>query len=119
MAHVHGRFGGAAATVSSDAATKIVIDTSPASPLVSPGYGTVNITVTNSFGPSTSNAPFTYEAVPTVTTLYGGNAPTGGGTTIIIEGTNFIGATAVDFATTASTSFTVSRAPRSRPWCRR
>ena len=106
-------FGGAAATVSSDSATKIVIDSSP------PGNGTVNITVTNSFGPSTSNAPFTYEAAPTVTALYGGNAPTAGGTTIIIQGTNFLGATAVDFSTTAATSYTVNRAPRSRPWCRR
>ncbi len=99
-------FGGAAGTVTSDSATKIVV-TSPTSPLASPGYGTVNITVTNSFGPSTSTATFTYEAAPTVTDLYGGNAPTGGGTTIIIQGTNFIGATVVDFATTASTSFTV------------
>ena len=34
--------------------------------------------------------------------------PTGGGTTIIITGTNFVAVTAVDFNTTAATSFTVN-----------
>ena len=50
---------------------------------------------------------FTYVGAPTVTALYGGNAPIAGGTTIIIGGTNFVDPTAVDFATTAATSFTV------------
>ena len=97
------------ATISSDAAGKIVIDSAPASPLASPGYGTVDITVTTASGTSAivPADEFTYAPAPTVTNLYGGNAPTGGGTTIIIVGTNFLGATAVDFATTASTSFTV------------
>ena len=64
--------------------------------------------MTNSFGPLDHRPPtFTYVGAPTVTTLYGGNAPINGGTTIIIEGTSFVGVTAVDFATTAATSFTV------------
>jgi len=98
-------FGGAAGTVTTDSAGKIIV-TSPASPLASPGYGAVSLTVTNSFGTSASST-FTYIAAPTVTQLFGGNAPTSGGTTIYIEGTGFVGVTAVDFAVTASTSFTV------------
>ncbi len=102
-------FGTAAATISSNTAGKIVIDASPASPLASPGYGTVDITVTTASGTSAIVPAdhFTYIGAPTVTALYGGNAPTGGGTTIIIQGTNFVGVTAVDFYTTPATSYTV------------
>ena len=102
-------FGSAAATISSNTAGKIVIDASPASPLAAPGLGTVDITVTTAGGTSAivPADEFTYVNAPTVTALYGGNAPTAGGTTIIIQGTDFAGVTAVDFASTAATSYTV------------
>ena len=62
-------------------------------------------------GSVTSNAvTYTYAGAPTVTALYSANAPTAGGTTIIITGNNFVGpgaVTAVTFHTTAATSFTV------------
>ena len=106
----------------SNTAGKIVIDASPASPL---GHrGTARSTSPSRPRSGTSAIvpadEFTYVDAPTVTALYGGNAPTGGGTTIIIQGTNFVGVTAVDFATTAATSFTVPvEHPNHRPWCRR
>ena len=95
-------FGTAAATISSNTAGKIVIDASP------PGTGTVDITVTTAAGTSAivPADEFTYVNAPTVTQLFGGNAPTSGGTTIIIQGTNFVGVTAVDFATTAAAAGT-------------
>ena len=75
-------------------------------------YGPVQLTVTTSVSGGTSSAvTYTYAAAPTVSTLYGANGPTGGGTTIIVTGTNFVGpgaVTAVDFNTTAATSFTVN-----------
>ena len=94
--------------VTSNTAGKIVV-TSPASTLAAPGTGTVDVTVTTAWGtsPVVPADQFTYVGAPTVTALYGGNAPTGGGTTIIIQGTNFVGVTNVEFATTAATSYVV------------
>ena len=74
--------------------------------------GSVQMTVTTSVSGGTSNAvTYTYAAAPTVTALYSANAPTTGGTTIIITGNNFVGpgaVTAVKFNTTAATSYTVN-----------
>ena len=100
---------GNAATITSDAAGKIVIDSSPASPLAVTGVRHGRHHRHDRVGHLGHRAgrPVHLCRAPTVTALYGGNAPTGGGTTIIIQGTNFVGVTAVDFATTAATSFTV------------
>ena len=66
-----------------------------------------NIVVTTSFG-STSLAGFTFSNVPTITSF---TPERGGiGTTVIIRGTNFIGATSVSFGGTAASSFTVDSA---------
>ncbi len=46
-------------------------------------------------------------AAPTVTALSPTDGPAAGGTTVTITGTNFNGATAVDFGTTAATDVTV------------
>ena len=95
------------ATVSSSSVGQIVIDSSPAG-----NPGTVDIIVTNTFG-SSSPVPadeFTYAAAPTVTSLISGEASTSGGSSIIIQGTNFVsqaGVSSVLFATTAATSYTV------------
>ena len=71
--------------------------------------GTVNITVTTAGGTSAVDAAsdYTYANAPTVTALYGGSAPTTGGNTILIQGTNFTSGSTVKFATTAATSVTV------------
>ena len=59
---------------------------------------------------------FTYTAAPAVTGLSPTSGPAAGGTSVTITGTGFTGATAVDFGTTAATSYTVvSEHRRSRP----
>jgi hypothetical protein len=75
--------------------------------------GTVDITVTTSSGTSavTSADHFAYTSTantPTVTGLSTGSGPTGGGTVVTLTGTNFTGATAVAFGSTAATTFTVN-----------
>ena len=47
---------------------------------------------------------------PTVLSISPTSGPVAGGTTVVINGTNFTGATAVDFGTTPATSFTVNAA---------
>ncbi len=92
------------ATVTSATAGKLVINAAPA------GTGTVSVTVTVS-GVTSNAVTYTYAPAPVVTALYSANGPTGGGTTIIIMGHNFVGpgaVSAVNFATTAATSFTVN-----------
>ena len=69
---------------------------------------TVDVTVTASTGTSAA-APFTYDALPaapTVTLINPVSGPTG--TTVIITGTGFLGATAVTFGTIPATSFIVA-----------
>ena len=95
-------------TVHSEASGKTLVVYPPAATQ----YGPVQLTVTTTVSGGTSNAvTYTYAAAPTVSALYSANGPTGGGTTIIVTGTNFVGpgaVTAVDFNTTAATSFTVN-----------
>jgi hypothetical protein len=76
---------------------------SPAQPL-----GVHNIVVTNSYGMSAavSADEFTY-VTPTVTGVSPSSGPALGGTTVTITGTDFTGATEVQFYPAAATSFTV------------
>ncbi len=98
-------FGSTPATSFSISSNTKIIATAPA------GSGTVNVTATNADG--TSNIVpadlFTWAPPPTVNALYSGNASTAGGSTIIIQGTNFVAGlgTSVLFAGTAATSFSV------------
>jgi hypothetical protein len=70
--------------------------------------GPVDVTVTTPGGTSTTNPAdeFTYEAAPTVTGVDPTAGPLAGGTSVTVTGTNFTGATVVDFRST-SASFTV------------
>ncbi|MGW1422487.1 IPT/TIG domain-containing protein [Bradyrhizobium manausense] len=75
--------------------------------------GTVDITVTNGSATSPTSAAdqYTYVAAPTVTSISPTAGPTGGGTTVIITGTNFsatTGAGGVKFGATNATSYTVN-----------
>ena len=68
--------------------------------------GTVRVTVTtpngtDSFGDG--NDLFTYGPAPVVNDLSPSTGPTAGGTSVIIDGVNLAGATAVDFGSTAGT----------------
>ena len=84
---------------------------------VSPA-GTANtypyITVTTPGGTSPDSVAYTFEYVaattgaPSITGIAPVNGPAAGGTTVTIFGTNFTGATAVQFGTVNATSYTVS-----------
>jgi hypothetical protein len=72
--------------------------------------GSVYITVTSPYGTSStgSASQYTYNGTaPTVTGLDVTSGPASGGSTVILTGTNFNGATSVSFGGTAASSFTV------------
>ena len=75
---------------------------------VSPaGTGTVDVTVVNLGGTSTTSSAdqFTYLVLfePTVTSVFPRSGPVAGGIEVLITGTNLASATAVDFGTAAAT----------------
>jgi hypothetical protein len=92
----------AAAAFTVDSATQITA-TSPA------GSGTVHVTVTTPGGTSAagSDDSFAYFGQPAVSAVAPNAGPTAGGTSVIITGTNFGGASAVSFGLAAATSFTI------------
>jgi hypothetical protein len=73
--------------------------------------GTVDVTVTTPSGTSSTGSAdqFTYTAspAPAVTGLTPATGSTDGGSTIVLLGSGFTGASAVNFGTTAATAFTV------------
>ncbi|HEY1742002.1 MAG TPA: chitobiase/beta-hexosaminidase C-terminal domain-containing protein [Granulicella sp.] len=71
--------------------------------------GTVDITVVSPNGTSTTSSAdqFTYASGPAVGSISPSSGPIAGGTPVTINGTNFTGATAVKFGSTAAASFTV------------
>ncbi|MBR0848152.1 IPT/TIG domain-containing protein [Bradyrhizobium diazoefficiens] len=96
------RFGATAATFTVNSATKITA-TAPA------GAGTVDVTVTTAGGASATSAAdqFTYPLPPAISAISPTSGPAAGGTTVSIFGTDFTGATAVSFGSTAAASFTI------------
>ena len=97
-------FGGtAAASFTVSSATQITA-VSPA------GTGTVDVTVTTPNGTSTTSAAdqFTYNGLPTVASINPNSGPPTGGTVVIVTGTGFLGATAVDFGAAPATIFAVN-----------
>jgi hypothetical protein len=90
-------FGSAAATISSDSATKITV-TSPAADAT----GAVSVTVTTPAGTSAA-ATFTYlTPPPSVTGVRPNSGSTSGKTEVTIVGSNLAGATSVSFGGTAA-----------------
>src|SRR6202035_997705 len=74
-----------------------------------PGTGTVDVTVTTPNGTSAVNSPsdeYTYNPLPTVTSVSPNNGPLVGGTAFTVNGSNFTGATAVHFGSNAGTGIT-------------
>jgi alpha-tubulin suppressor-like RCC1 family protein len=71
--------------------------------------GTVDITVTTPAGTSGSNSGdrFTFQGTPTVSKLSLKAGPTAGGTVVVITGTGFAGASAVNFGSSPAATFTV------------
>jgi hypothetical protein len=78
--------------------------------------GPVGVTVTTPSGTSGA-AQFTYQVAPVITDLDPPSGPIAGGTTVVIVGSSFIGATKVDFgdATFGPASFTVGGTPGEDP----
>jgi IPT/TIG domain len=80
---------------------------------VSPaGTGTVDVTVTTEGGttPTSSADQFTYVPPPTVAGVSPTAGPEGGGTSVTVSGTNFTGATVVQFGAANAASYTVNSA---------
>ncbi|MFD6356924.1 IPT/TIG domain-containing protein, partial [Nocardia tengchongensis] len=97
------RFGSTATIFTVNSATQITA--------IAPAHtaGTVQVTVTGSGGAS-NGVSYTYAAVPTLTSIAPVSGSVTGGTTVVLTGTNLIGATAVSFGGTPATSFTVNSA---------
>jgi hypothetical protein len=76
--------------------------------------GPVDVTVTTAYGtsPTSSSDQFTYSAAPapTVTAVSPSIGGTIGGTQVVLTGTNFLGATAVNFGSTPAPYFFINSA---------
>ncbi|MEU5808658.1 IPT/TIG domain-containing protein [Streptomyces sp. NPDC047718] len=108
-----GMTGSIAVRFGSTNATSFTVNSATQITAVSPPYaaGAAAVTVVHPTGTSNS-VMFTYTAaqVPVVTDIAPNNGPTAGGTSVILTGTGFTGATAVKFAGVPATSFTVNSA---------
>jgi hypothetical protein len=103
--------GATAVDFGTTAATSFTVNSATSISAVSPaGTGTVNVTVTTPSDTSATSSADEFTYAPTVTGLSPSSGPGAGGTSVTITGTGFTGATAVDFGTTAATSFTVNSA---------
>jgi hypothetical protein len=98
-------FGTTAATSFTVVSATQVTATSPAL-----AAGAVYVNVVTPFGQSANHALFIYKAPPTVTSISPTSGSTAGGTSVVITGTNFVGATAVHFGSVASTHIVVNSA---------
>lgn len=99
------KFGGAnASSFTVNSATQVTA-TSPAG-----SAGTVDITVTTPYGTSATSVSdrFTYMPPPAVTGISPAAGPTAGGTSVVITGSTFGGATSVKFGAASAASFTVT-----------
>ena len=98
-------FGGTLAT-----SVTVVSETSLTATTPAHAAGAVTVLVTNTDGTSGSKtSAFTYRNIPTVTSVTPASGPTAGGTSVVIQGTNFVsgfGATTVTFGGVAAASVT-------------
>jgi hypothetical protein len=106
--------GASAVDFGSTAATSFIVDSATQVTATSPAgsAGPVDVTVTTLGGTSGTSAAdnFTYVAAPTVSSVAPSAGPTSGGTSVTITGTDFTGATALSFGSSAATTFTVDSA---------
>jgi hypothetical protein len=103
--------GATAVRFGSAQAPSFTVDSSTSITAVAPaGTGTVYVTVTTPAGTSAINRSvhFAYMPAPAVKRLSPDSGSAAGGTAVTITGTNFTGASAVMFGTTAASSFTVN-----------
>ncbi|WP_345718827.1 beta strand repeat-containing protein [Kineosporia mesophila] len=102
-------FGGVAATGVSVSSGSLITVFAPAQ-----AAGPVDVTVTTVGGTSAVVAGdvYTYVAAPVVTAVAPSAGPVSGGTTVVVTGIGFTGASSVSFGSTAATSFTVDSGTR-------
>jgi hypothetical protein len=96
------RFGMTVATSFNVGSATSITAVSPA------GTGIVDVTVTTPGGTSATSPADQFSYLPTVTSVSPRSGSQFGGTVVTITGTNFAGATAVDFGTTPTTQFEIS-----------
>jgi len=103
-------FGGVAATGVSVTSSTTLTATSPAYSTQSGAQ--VDVEVTTAYGTSAANSSdrFTYTTPVTITGLSVSGGPASGGTSVVITGTDFTGATAVMFGSNAAASYVVNSA---------
>jgi len=88
--------------------TTVVVVTTAKITVKAPAHaaGAVTVTVTTPGGTSGAK-PYTYDPVPTITSLSRTSGPVSGGTQVTVTGTGFTTVESVRFGTTPATSFTV------------
>ncbi|MHB1441078.1 MAG: glycoside hydrolase domain-containing protein, partial [Cuniculiplasma sp.] len=109
---------GTTVTFGGVAATNVVVASSGTSlTATSPAYSTqsgaqVDVEVTTTYGTSVANGGdhFNYTVPVTITGLSVSGGPASGGTSVVITGTDFTGATAVMFGSNAAASYVVNSA---------
>src|SRR5450830_187786 len=96
------------------AGTSVVVNSTTQISVNSPAHaaGTIDVPGITPGGTSATRAGdhFAYVAAPTVTSLATSSGPVGGGTSVVITGTTFTGATAAHFGVPAGTSPVVNSA---------
>src|SRR5207244_428010 len=101
--------GATAVSFGGTAAASFTVNTpSQITAVTAAGSGSVTVSVTTGGGVATSAANFTFVAAPTVSSFLPTSGPAAGGTSVVITGTNFTGASAVKFGATAATSYVVN-----------
>jgi hypothetical protein len=101
--------GTTAVTLGGAAATSFTVDSATQITAVTPAHaaGAVDVVVTTPGGSATASNGFTYIAAPAISSINPTSGPAAGGTSMVLTGSNFTGATAVTLGGTAATSFTV------------
>jgi hypothetical protein len=108
--------GASAVSFGGTAAKSFTVNSTTQITAVSPAHaaGTVDVVVTTAGGASTTSAAdqftFAVPPAPAVSAISPTSGSTKGGTTVTITGSNFTGATAVNFGSTAAASSTVNSA---------
>jgi hypothetical protein len=100
------KFGSLTAVITADSSTSITATVPPAS---AAGTATVVVKTPGGSSPTTgSGFVFSYDALPTVTSVSPGSGPDAGGTTVTVNGTGFVdGGTTAAFGSTPGTDVKV------------
>jgi nitrous oxidase accessory protein NosD len=99
---------GATVSFGGNAGTTVHVVSTSTITVKAPAHATGSVTVTVSTPGGTSNAkPYTYDVVPTITSLSRTSGPVAGGTSVTVNGTGLTGVQHVKFGTTTARAYTV------------